>query len=173
MTYDFTFSYHLQQRERFYAGTLVREWRQRYPQIFDIDDERILKTEHQKQYHFFEWLGAVLLFESTGYCSLVEKYTAKTHPQKRDKISKILPPSLLTWLYENETGQPDLFVYYLATNDWFFCEVKGDGDRIRTSQEAWGTAFMGFLKKQGIADKGRIRTMHIVDISNLSLANPD
>lgn len=164
MQCDFIFSFHMLQRERFRDGTLVREWRRRYPQLFDDDDERVLSTEHQRRYHFFEWLSAVLLFEATGYFSLVEKYTSKSHTGKRSKLKEILSPDLFTWLCENESGQPDLFVYDNSTRDWFFCEVKGGADRIRSNQLKWINQFARVLHEEGIPSRGRVRILCLQEV---------
>lgn len=121
---DYSFSFSRAQRQRFRNGALVREWRDRYPNLFDEDDERVLKTAQQRRFHFLEWLAAVLLHEATGYVSLVEKYTAKSHPEKLQRLRQCVSPALEAWLRTNESGQPDLFVYSPDREDWYFCEVK-------------------------------------------------
>lgn len=131
---DFTFVYSPERRERFRLGELSEEWVERYPELFDEDDVRILKTEHQRQYHFFEWLSAVLLFESTGYISLMEKYTAKSHPLKLQTFSRLVSPDLYEFVMGSQSGMPDLFVFHPVTNDWFFAEVKGGADKLRKNQ---------------------------------------
>lgn len=156
---DYSFSYHSRQRERFRDGSLVHEWSQRFPQLFDDADRRVLSTEHQRKYHFLEWLSAILLYESTGYLSFVEKYTAKSHAEKREKLEILLPPQLFTWLCKNESGQPDLFVYDEATGDWFFCEVKGEADRVRVNQSEWSKSLHKFLLSEGITPARRTRLL--------------
>ncbi|WP_407278308.1 VRR-NUC domain-containing protein [Aromatoleum evansii] len=165
MQSDFLFSFHTDQRERFRDGTLVRDWRRRYPQIFDEDDERVLNTEHQRRYHFFEWLSAVLLFEATGYISLVEKYTSKSHPNKRKTLQQILTPKTFQWLCENESGQPDLFVFQPVTKDWFFCEVKGGSDRIRQNQIEWMDRFGSMLTEENISSNGKMRVLSLQEVN--------
>lgn len=156
---DYTFLFHRSQRQRFRDGELVGEWRRRYPQLFDDADERVLRTKHQRNYNFLEWLAAVLLFESTGYLSLVAKYTSKNHPQKHDKLRGCLTPSVDAWLRTNESGQPDLFVYSLSNAEWFFCEVKGSTDRMRDNQREWRKLFEQVLACEGIVSKGRYRVL--------------
>ena len=138
---DFTFTFHASQRDRFREGALIQHWATRYQELFDTDDIRLLKTEHQRQYHFFEWLSAILLYEATGYKSLVIGYTAISHPEKRRQFSEIVGPELFEWVSENQSGQPDLFVFRPGSDDWFFCEVKGGHDRMRDNQKKWITAF--------------------------------
>lgn len=165
MQCDYNFSFNKTQRERFRNGELVRDWRTRYPQLFDEDDERVLTTEHQRKYHFFEWLSAVLLFESTNYLSLVEKYTSKSHTHKKEKIQKVISPSIYDWLCKNESGQPDLFVYELITKDWFFCEVKGGPDKIRDNQVHWMKQFSIKLENEGISSAGKVRVLCLQEVN--------
>ncbi len=164
MQSDFKFSLHAGQRERFRDGYLAKDLRQRYPHLFDEDDVRVLITEHQRRYHFFEWLSAVLLFEAIGYVSLVEKYTSKSHPQKLKTLQRIVPEGIYEWLCENESGQPDLFVFQPVTRDWFFCEVKGGLDRIRDNQIGWMTRFAAVLREQGISSKGKTRVLSLQEV---------
>lgn len=161
---DFRFSFHPRQRERFRDGSLVDEWLQRYPMLFDEDDARVLSTSHQRKYHFFEWLGAILLFEATGYLSLVEKYTSKSHTAKRHAVQKLLQPELFDWLSKNESGQPDLFVFQPVTKDWFFCEVKGGVDRLRNNQLEWVDHLFGFLASHDKEHSGRARVLCLQEI---------
>lgn len=156
---DFSFSYHPNQRARFRDGSLVQEWSNRYPNLFDDDDRRVLRTDHQRKFHFLEWLSAILIFESTGYLSFVEKYTTKSHPTKRRKLEAFLPACLFRWLAENESGQPDLFVYQPRTGDWFFCEVKDEVDRIRANQLSWSKSLNHFLVNEGIPSQRRTRVL--------------
>ncbi|UUZ73316.1 VRR-NUC domain-containing protein [Polaromonas sp. P1(28)-8] len=161
---DFSFSFHLRQRERFHEGSLAHEWRDRYPQLFDADDQRMLTTQHQRRYHFFEWLSAILLFESTGYLSMVEKYTSQSHRSKRQRLEALLPSALFEWLSANESGQPDLFVYDSTTLDWYFCEVKGGQDRIRANQADWMARLVAVLIAQGISHRNRTRVLCLQQI---------
>jgi hypothetical protein len=134
------FSY--EQRERFRHGELREEWYRKYPELFDERDLEI--AINQPRYHFFEWLAAIVVYESTGFPSLIEQYEFKAHPQKRSILRKILPDSvfqLVTNHSENFTyvQNPDLFVYSLDHAEWFFYEVKGPGDRISASQSRYFT----------------------------------
>jgi len=156
---DFSFSYHPNQHQRFRDGSLVEEWLARYPMLFDGDDQNVLTTAHQRKYHFLEWLSAILIFESTGYLCLVEKYTAKSHPAKRKKLQSVLPEKLFEWLCLNGSGQPDLFAYQPATGDWFFCEVKGKTDRIRENQRKWVKSLNVLMSTEGISAERRTRVM--------------
>lgn len=164
MQCDYSFSFSSAQRQRFRDGELVREWRTRYPILFDEDDERVLRTAQQRRYHFLEWLSAVLLFESTGYCSLVEKYTAISHPHKLNRLRKCIPPNLESWLSQNQSGQPDLFVYSTDHNDWYFCEVKGPADKLRPNQLDWTHRLQEFLRSSDIPSKNRVRVLCLNEV---------
>ena len=143
MTADFTFTYHAAQRERFRSGSLAEEWKSRYPMIFDQADLDLVRN--QPLYHFFEWLSAVLLYEATGWLSLVESYTAGTHPGKRARLRAIVGEEILRELDLHQSGQPDLFVYRPGTDQWFFCEVKGGPDKERENQREWRERFRKLL----------------------------
>jgi hypothetical protein len=61
---QFNFLFNENQRARFRSGELVVKWHARYPEILD-DDVRILAGHAQRQYHFFEFLSAVLIYAAT------------------------------------------------------------------------------------------------------------
>lgn len=117
-------------------GRLMPEWAQRFPELFDEQDVRT--AENQPQYHFVEWLAAIVLHHATGFLALVEKYAYANHPRKQEIVAKLLPDDVLRVLRDRtEHGSiqgPDLLMYAPDMSDWFFCEVKGPGDRLRTEQ---------------------------------------
>jgi len=130
-----TFFYSKRQRNRFKIRELLNEWYERYPQIFDEDDFRI--TVKQPNCHFFEWLSAVLIFQSTGYLSLIEKYQFKSNKRKCAALKEFVASGRITTeLYDlivnrkkygfGNSQCPDLFVYLPDGRDWFFCEAKGE-----------------------------------------------
>lgn len=131
---DFVFVFHPERREKFRTGELSEEWGKRYPDLFDSDDFRILTTEHQRKYHFFEWLSSVLLYESTGYVSLMEKYCAKNHPRKVGLFAELVPQAVFNYLMNAPSGHPDLFSFHPETGEWFFSEVKGVTDTLKENQ---------------------------------------
>lgn len=133
--FDFLFSYHTAQQERFRSGELADLWYERYGDVlFDKEDLRLAKS--QPQNHFFEWLAAVLLHEATGYRSLIEKYTSRNHLRKIGIFKDLVGPDFCDWAFANGAGFPDLFVYHPHSGDWFFAEVKGGADRERAHQTA-------------------------------------
>jgi hypothetical protein len=161
VTADFTFTYHSAQRERFRSGSLAEEWRSRYPEIFDQADLNLVRN--QPLYHFFEWLSAVLIYEATGWLSLVESYTAGTHPNKRSKLRALVGDEIFEQLDLQQSGQPDLFVYQPGTDQWFFCEVKGGPDKERDNQKAWRNRFLALLERHKM--KGaRVRMIQLKEI---------
>lgn len=131
-TPDYCFTYWPAQRECFRRGALVDSWKARYPQIFDEEDVQLARN--QPQNHFFEWLAAVLLYEATGFRSLIEGYVAKTNPQKRQLFAAKIGKEMFEVVDKKQSGLPDLFVYAPDSDEWFFCEVKGGPDRISDKQ---------------------------------------
>ena len=130
-----TFVFHPIQREKFKTGQLKFDWAKRYPQLFDDQDLQL--ATHQNTYHFFEWLGAILLFNTTGYLSLVEKYEFKNHKRKQTILRKLVSPNILDLIHNNSTQCPDLLTYSPDMSDWFSCEVKGLGDRLSSGQKEY------------------------------------
>ena len=128
---ELDFFFHSRQRELFRSGVLIDIWASRYPQLFDDRDVVIART--QNTFHFVEWLAAVLLYESTGYLSLVEKFETNAHPRKDEIFKKAVPLSAYNFV-KNRKGTPDLFVYAPNFSDWFFCEIKGPGDELSLDQ---------------------------------------
>ena len=77
-----TFAFSRAQQARFKSGELWNEWVCQYPNIFDDRDIDLVRTQGSSGVHFYEWLAAVLIFNTTGYLSLVEKYESPSHPRK-------------------------------------------------------------------------------------------
>ena len=137
MTISFgTFKFHSTTREAFRSGTLVKKWAKEYKQIFDTQDVQI--ALNQPDYHFYEWLMAILVYQSTGYLSLVEQYEFIRHIRKQSILRKMISKELFAFIQNHKkfgsVQCPDLFVYASDYTDWFFCEVKGPNDKLRTEQ---------------------------------------
>jgi hypothetical protein len=118
--------FHREQRLRFAQGSLRKEWFEHYPQLFDVDDFRRAKNR-TRPYYFFEWLGAIVLYHSMGYYSLVTKY--QTDARKCAILKKTVSATVLDLLLNRGVAWgraqgPDLFVYAPDFSDWFFCEMK-------------------------------------------------
>ena len=133
-----TFTYSQEERQRFRTAFLWQKWARLYPALFDADDCRIAKTQARLGYHFFEWLAAIRIYETTGYLSLVEKYEFKAH-QRKHLIAKKLLPSNVQEILSHRNRQcrvqcPDLLAYAANFSDWYFCEVKADKDFLRKEQ---------------------------------------
>ncbi len=124
-------------RKRFQTGELAKEWREKYPELFDDDDLRLALS--QPNNHFYEWLAAIHLYEDQGYYSLIEKYQYKNHKRKQSIMQKLDFDDLWKVMdyqrMKNREQSPDLLVYKPDFSDWFFCEVKGGTDRLRKVQE--------------------------------------
>ena len=135
------FEYDPQQREKFVSGGLWVQWAKDYPDIFDQQDIQIAKNQAgpKMKYHFHEWLAAVLIFHTYGYRSLIEQYEFEAQIGKRAIIKRLLPRDVFTLVTDHKSAFggiqcPDLLAYSPIDSDWFFCEVKGPGDRLREKQ---------------------------------------
>jgi len=73
-------------RKKFRSGELPKEWKSRYSDIFDDDDLRLALS--QPEYHFYEWVAAIHLYEKMGYLSLLEQYEF-AHSHKLPILQKI------------------------------------------------------------------------------------
>ena len=135
------FQFHETQRNRFKDGSLWRRWASQYPDIFDERDCATAETQGPDGYHFYEWLAAVILYQSFGFLSLIEKYEELSHSRKYDIFTSMVPQVVLDAVFDYETfGQtqaPDLFVYAPDRSEWFLCEVKGKADRLKPVQKAY------------------------------------
>lgn len=151
---SYTFSFTQSDRDEFQLGHLAKKWRDACPAVFDDDDIRVLRTPHQRKYHFYEWLVAKKFYEEDGHISLMENYMAKSHPRKRAAIKGLVSSTIFDWLDQNKSGQPDLFVYHPQTLKWFLCEVKGPGDVIRKNQKVWLSDFQELMQREGLHESG-------------------
>lgn len=153
--------FHPDQKERFKSGGLWKEWAEQYPFLFDHDDIRIMNNQATMGIHFFEWLGAILIYHSTGYLSLVEQYEFKHHERKYKILKKLASSDLIEIITNHKefgrTQCPDLLVYAPDFSDWYFCEVKGPTDRLRSEQRKF---FEYLYNKSGKP----IRSLHFKDI---------
>jgi len=129
------------QATRWRSGELSREWAKQFPQLFDADDLALASTQGHLGFHFVEWLGAIKLLELTGCLSLVSKYEFSKHRRKQEIVRGLLPDPVLALIRDHtrfgRTQCPDLLAYLPDYTDWFFCEVKGAGDRLGERQQRY------------------------------------
>lgn len=128
-------------RERFQSGAGVRDWYEQFRGIlFDGDDLRL--AESQPSYHFYEWLGAVVMHQATGYRCLLQKYQFAAHPHKQETLARLIPATLAA-IFDGQVARgeggnrmqgPDLLMYAPDESAFFFCEVKGPNDDLRPKQ---------------------------------------
>ena len=85
-----TFPYRPEQRERFRRGDLRGEWAEWYDDIL-FDDLDLKNARNQESLHFWEWAAAVLLYESLGLRSLIQR------PLSVDSVART--PHLYTNVY--------------------------------------------------------------------------
>jgi hypothetical protein len=143
---EVTFPFDPKLRELFIQrdSNQILDWSTRYPDLFDSLDIEIARHQAPREkggQHFFEWLAAILIYESTGHLSLVESYQAKRHKRKQELLRKILPDPVHS-LVTNGDGvshaqAPDLLVYSPDCTSYFFCEAKGPRDRLRSVQSEY------------------------------------
>ena len=124
---------------------MAEEWYEKYP-FFDPADFR--NTQRQHDYHFFEWLAAIRIYERSGWFSMVEKYDFGNHPRKLCILKLLTTEKQIHALdRRNRPCQcPDLLVYKPDLSDFYFCEVKGPKDRTRPKQEEY---FVRLAKRSG------------------------
>ena len=120
------------QRDKFRYGKLAEEWFTRFPQIFDEDDLRLAKS--QPLNHFCEWLSAVVIFETTGWLSLIEKYQFRNHQRKQKVLNSLITNEEREAFDSIGAQLPDLLIYKSDFSRWEFREVKGPGDVLRPEQ---------------------------------------
>lgn len=160
----FEVPYTAAQRELFKRGDLFDQWVDRHPGLFDDQDQRIVRNQRcypsGRGYHFFECLVAVVLRETCGYLSLLEKYETPSHAWKYETFRRIAPRQVVEYTLENRAGAPDLFSYDPVKEDWFFCEVKGGPDRLGPKQRR----FIDFMNEAGFG-----RHMVVASVTLLEL----
>jgi hypothetical protein len=133
-----SYTTHADHHDLFRTGELVERWAKTYPMLFDDDDLRIAQNQADMGYHFYEWLAAILIYHDHGLFSLVEKYQFDAHAKKHQKLDRLAEPEVAQFIRSHpDYGNaqcPDLLVYRPDYSDWFFCEVKGPTDRVRSEQ---------------------------------------
>ena len=131
--------YSAQLRRRWTGEPLWQQWAKQYPFLFDDLDRESAKNQHHMGYHFVEWLAAITLYTTTSFHSCLGKLDYQKHRRKREIFKRYAPPTLQDLVLSRGTKGaqcPDLFAFLPGSKDWFFCEVKGPGDRLRPSQQA-------------------------------------
>jgi len=72
---------------------------------------------------------------------LVSKYEFGNHPRKTAILPLLLQPEAVAFIRRRTarrvTQCPDLLMFAPDFSDWFFCEVKGPGDRVRPDQRCY------------------------------------
>ena len=140
-----TYGYDPRQEKLFAEGKLAPVWRKRYPFLFD--DADLNWARWRTNYHFREWLAAILLYESGGYYSVQPNYVFSKHRRKKQCIDGVLKAKHRDlWKFigaddgadADASGNPDLFVYHptkCQSGDWFFCETKRRSEHLARTQK--------------------------------------
>ena len=136
-----TIPFHESQKRAYREGILWKEWADRYPELFDDLDLSQAKSQADLGYHFFEWLAAIVLYSTTGHLSLVAKYEFPKHERKHEVFRSLVSDPVYAAVRDRTrfggVQCPDLFLFDQDRTDWFFCEVKGPGDRLRPTQREY------------------------------------
>ena len=103
---EFHFLFNAKLQAEFRSGTLGEQWARRYRKLFDKQDLALLRTSWRRRFHFLEWLGAILLYESTGYLSLNQNYTCTNHSRKISVLREIVPQNVFDYLYVDDRPSP-------------------------------------------------------------------
>lgn len=137
-------------------GSLGKEWKGRFGADLGFDLHFDWFYEQQGKpfgFGFFETLAVIVLHHATGYLpggSGDFRFPPPTKKEiaegRRDKFDvmrhkgiaeEVLPAKVLDVVRdqtESGTQAPDLLMYAPDYSDWFFCEVKGPGDRWQPGQ---------------------------------------
>jgi hypothetical protein len=139
-----TYLYSVEERERFFGGSLLREWASRYADVlFDEHDLAFAagpKLQQGKSY--FEWRAAILLHELTGFHALVTRYQFPDAVRKQRLLRNLVGPTLWPLFVGVErpgrAQGPDLIMYDPAdTRRWFFCETKKGREGFTAKQSLY------------------------------------
>lgn len=146
---EFVFPFDPSERALFTAedSPLPVRWARRYSRLFDDDDVRIATNQAPASrggFHYFEWRAAILLYEATGMLSLIESYQGLKHRRKQQVLRRLLTEEQRTLILNvnraHKAQAPDLLVYNEDYSTYFFCEVKGPGDRLRPPAATFSAA---------------------------------
>lgn len=122
------------QRERYKCGELWLQWFKDYPNIFHESDQKVAENDGHRGVGFYESLAAILIYNLTGYVSLVDYYQYRPHARKNEIFRQLVGDELADSAYQTKTYCPDLLVYKPDLSNWYFVEVKGPTDRLRPNQ---------------------------------------
>lgn len=126
-----------QQKELYKSGVIWNDWLRQYPELFDEKDKQLFRNQAIYGYGFVEFLSIIFLHNATGYIPILGSYGWGTQPHKNSLVRELV--STETWetimsQKKYHSQPPDLFAYAPDKSDYFFCEVKGPGDRLRDTQ---------------------------------------
>jgi hypothetical protein len=146
-----TIPFRQSERALWNAGDLAPRWANQFPDLFDAADlDFAINQGTRLGFGFVEWLAAIVLHHATGFCPLfgyeagtVSEQKAKVpgYPEairaKEEIVQAVLPPNVIAAMRDHSKDgvlPPDLLLYAPDFSDWFFCEVKGPGDKVSGSQ---------------------------------------
>ena len=124
----------------FCDGLLVTEWKDKYPFLFDNNDEEFaLGPAGEKGLCFLPWIGSILFFDHFKFPTCIS-YTIKFHSEKQKLLPKILNPEQIALLHSisKEYGAknlPNLLMYNRDFSKVSFALVRYDNQKITREQQ--------------------------------------
>ena len=125
------------QQELYKAGTVWNDWLIQYPELFDEKDRQLFRNQAHFGYGFVESLSIIFLHNATGYIPIFGSYGWGTQEYKNNLVKELVSEEtwgLIMSQKKHRSQPPDLFAYAPDKTNYFFCEVKGPGDRLRETQ---------------------------------------
>ena len=116
-----------------------------------------------------EWSKDLLLSSAKLVASSARRYGVpldRQHIIAHDDVPGGVSLDILDLIHNNSTQCPDLLTYSPDMSDWFFCEVKGLGDRLSPAQKEY------FEELSKLSDKS-IRIIKFKALKTEPINQPD
>lgn len=117
-------------RGMYQEGSLIQEWVDKFPVLFDPNDEEVALSHRGQKLHFFrEWLGAILIHQRYGHACLCGNYTHNAHPSKKAIMGALFDAPIyhkMAEIIKSEGRQalPSLLFYTPDFSHKYFVHVR-------------------------------------------------
>lgn len=117
-------------RGMFQEGSLIQEWKDKFPLLFDDNDEEAVFSHRGQKLHFFrEWLGAILIHQKYGHSCLCGNYTHNAHRSKQAIMGALFDAPIhqkIQTLIKDQGRQalPSLIFYTPDLSHKYFVHVR-------------------------------------------------
>lgn len=117
-------------KHMFSDGSLVQEWMDQYPTLFDQNDEELVLGHRGQKLHFFrEWLGAILIHQKFGHSCLCGNYTHNAHQSKQMILGALFKEAEVAQIRkiifdDGRHGLPPLLFYTADFSHKYFVHVR-------------------------------------------------